>query len=178
MTFFIFYNKKYLLFLEISSHCHASYSLSCQSSEICTFAHRCLQVQDDKKKIPFAKFCKMSCGNVGICCPLINPIPVVVSTEIVKPNSEQLDFGLVSNLVIQRAFKIGESFAKNLTQTKNKLRPISDKKSSEYKHSAFLQQSPGVEDSGKLAMMAMTAAKTLLLEMKIGDLNFVLVLLC
>ena len=108
----------------------------------------------------------MTCGNIGICCPDIKP----ASTEIIRPNSEQVDFGQVPNLMVQNAFKIGESFSENVTLAKNNLRKITEKTSSEYKHSAFLQQSPGVEDSGKLAMAAMTAAKTLLREMKIGKL--------
>ncbi len=55
-----------------------------------------------------------------------------------------IDFGQLSNVVVQRAVAIGESFFRNVTLTKEKLRKITDQKSSEFKHSLFQQQSQGV----------------------------------
>ena len=80
----------------------------------------------------------------------------------------------MENIIIQQAIKSGESFYRNVTLVKQSLRIITDKNSSEFKHSQFQQQSPGIGKSEKLAMIGMDAAKNLLLGMGVGNtiLNF------
>ena len=93
---------------------------------------------------------------------------------IIKTGPIILNFRHLENSIIQQAIKSGESFYRNVSLVKQSLRIITDKNSSEFKHSQFQQQSPGIGHSEKLAMIGMDAAKNLLLGMGVGNiiLNF------
>ena len=100
-------------------------------------------------------------------------LTVVLTSQKQTSSGGTIDFGHLSYAVVQQAVAIGESFSQSVTLTKAKLRKITDQKSSEYKHSLFQQQSTGIGNSEKLAIIAMKAAKTLLKEMGISKFSWI-----
>ena len=145
--------------LSISEKSNVAVQSTCPGFELCRpFVQCSAQILPDEAR---AKLCSLEGGSTGVCCKEISKLEgsnSILRVPDVGPRAPAIS---LSNAVVMNAIDMGESFLKNVTQLMKNSITVKGTKSPESQHAMFTQASPGVNEGGRLCLLAMEIARNL-----------------